>query len=379
MSDGNYKTDITNVFLNVIFVSLPKSFFAKIKIFLACGFQHLVLVHWLCWVKNSEINFTHPSLRYHWRPLLYRQDCQIFWDLNLTHCSAFLVSILIGLLNQFSSGQNNIEYLFFFFSSLLMHRERCTVSNVTNLSVSTRPSPLQWRWLLPVRCPWDPDLPSQFSAMAILAGHADASNHPAHLRPGDYGCQNLQAYRQRDPGKRDAFSEGPWTVAAHRFFSEFPCWWWNPTTGRCRYAEDIFSRRYQFSFLRSSSVPMSPISKEALEPHMRRTVGVLSWGLYGFARYFPPSHRTRYEQYEQTPFVFGPPDCCCRTRGLAQHRIPRSWKIRSYSEGRKWYHRIGGVKLNSEFSTIITSDPEQRAWLLQGVENHRQQYPDFGK
>ena len=38
-----------------------------------------------------------------------------------------------------------------------------------------------------------------------------------------------------------------------------------------------------------------------------------------------------------------------------------------------------GVKLISEFATIITSDPEKREWLLQGVENHRQQYPDFGK
>ena len=38
-----------------------------------------------------------------------------------------------------------------------------------------------------------------------------------------------------------------------------------------------------------------------------------------------------------------------------------------------------GVKLISEFATIITSDPQQRAWLLQGVESHRQQYPDFDK
>ena len=37
------------------------------------------------------------------------------------------------------------------------------------------------------------------------------------------------------------------------------------------------------------------------------------------------------------------------------------------------------VKLISEFATIITSDPKQREWLLQGVENYRQQYPDFGK
>ena len=28
----------------------------------------------------------------------------------------------------------------------------------------------------------------------------------------------------------------------------------------------------------------------------------------------------------------------------------------------------------SEFSRIITSDPEQRAWLLKGVENNRHQH-----
>ena len=38
-----------------------------------------------------------------------------------------------------------------------------------------------------------------------------------------------------------------------------------------------------------------------------------------------------------------------------------------------------GVKLISDFATIITNDPEQRAWLLQGVENHRKQYPCFAK
>ena len=38
-----------------------------------------------------------------------------------------------------------------------------------------------------------------------------------------------------------------------------------------------------------------------------------------------------------------------------------------------------GVKLIAEVATIITSDPEQREWLLQAIENHRQQYPNFGK
>ena len=38
-----------------------------------------------------------------------------------------------------------------------------------------------------------------------------------------------------------------------------------------------------------------------------------------------------------------------------------------------------GVKLISDFATIITTDPEQRQALLQGVENHRHKYPDFKK
>lgn len=38
-----------------------------------------------------------------------------------------------------------------------------------------------------------------------------------------------------------------------------------------------------------------------------------------------------------------------------------------------------GVKLISDFATIITTDPVQRQALLQGVENHRQKYPDFKK
>jgi hypothetical protein len=38
-----------------------------------------------------------------------------------------------------------------------------------------------------------------------------------------------------------------------------------------------------------------------------------------------------------------------------------------------------GVKLISDFATIITTDPEQREWLLQGVEYHRKEYPSFDK
>ena len=38
-----------------------------------------------------------------------------------------------------------------------------------------------------------------------------------------------------------------------------------------------------------------------------------------------------------------------------------------------------GVKLISDFATIITTDPDQRAWLLQGVEQHRKLYSSFDK
>lgn len=38
-----------------------------------------------------------------------------------------------------------------------------------------------------------------------------------------------------------------------------------------------------------------------------------------------------------------------------------------------------GVKLISDFATILTSDPQQRSWLLQGVEQHRKQFPSFDK
>ena len=38
-----------------------------------------------------------------------------------------------------------------------------------------------------------------------------------------------------------------------------------------------------------------------------------------------------------------------------------------------------GVKLISDFATKITTDHTQRQALLQGVEKHRQKYPDFNK
>ena len=38
-----------------------------------------------------------------------------------------------------------------------------------------------------------------------------------------------------------------------------------------------------------------------------------------------------------------------------------------------------GVKLISDFATIITTDEQQRAWLLQGVEQHRKLFPSFDK
>ena len=38
-----------------------------------------------------------------------------------------------------------------------------------------------------------------------------------------------------------------------------------------------------------------------------------------------------------------------------------------------------GVKLISDYANIITSDPEQRAALLQGVEKHRSEFKDFDK
>ena len=40
---------------------------------------------------------------------LVKQVSQIFWGLDITHCSVFLASIQIGLLNQLNSGQSNQE------------------------------------------------------------------------------------------------------------------------------------------------------------------------------------------------------------------------------------------------------------------------------
>ena len=36
-----------------------------------------------------------------------------------------------------------------------------------------------------------------------------------------------------------------------------------------------------------------------------------------------------------------------------------------------------GVRLISEYASILTKDEETRQFLLQGVERHRQMYPDF--
>ena len=37
-----------------------------------------------------------------------------------------------------------------------------------------------------------------------------------------------------------------------------------------------------------------------------------------------------------------------------------------------------GVKLISDFATAITTDEEQRAWLLQGVDKLRKNFSKFG-
>ena len=36
-----------------------------------------------------------------------------------------------------------------------------------------------------------------------------------------------------------------------------------------------------------------------------------------------------------------------------------------------------GVKMVSDFATILTQDEKMRDWLLQGVELNRRMYPDF--
>jgi len=38
-----------------------------------------------------------------------------------------------------------------------------------------------------------------------------------------------------------------------------------------------------------------------------------------------------------------------------------------------------GIKLNSDYTTLLTDDPVQRASLLQAVEDHRHKFPDFFK
>jgi hypothetical protein len=57
---------------------------------------------------------------------------------------------------------------------------------------------------------------------------------------------------------------------------------------------------------------------------------------------------------------------------LVAERFVRSVKVVNDAAER-------GVKLISDFATIVTTDPEQRAWLLQGVEHHRKLFPTFDK
>ena len=39
----------------------------------------------------------------------------------------------------------------------------------------------------------------------------------------------------------------------------------------------------------------------------------------------------------------------------------------------------GMSSFTQEYSCILTADPEQRASLMQAVEKHRRDYPDFRK
>ena len=38
-----------------------------------------------------------------------------------------------------------------------------------------------------------------------------------------------------------------------------------------------------------------------------------------------------------------------------------------------------GIKLNTDYTTILTDDEQQKLSLIQAVEKHRQDYPDFRK
>ena len=38
-----------------------------------------------------------------------------------------------------------------------------------------------------------------------------------------------------------------------------------------------------------------------------------------------------------------------------------------------------GVKMASDYATLLTKDDTMRAWILQGVEKSRRTYPDFKK
>ena len=40
---------------------------------------------------------------------------------------------------------------------------------------------------------------------------------------------------------------------------------------------------------------------------------------------------------------------------------------------------VRGIKLHSDYVSILTDNPRQRASMLQAVEEHRQKFPGFSK
>ena len=81
------------------------------------------------------------------------------------------------------------------------------------------------------------------SALTVLS-HDDLGRPRRRLQktPGTSATRRLRVSEpsgiQATWPRRDAFSEWLWTAVVRRFFYEFPCWWWNQTTGCCRNAED---------------------------------------------------------------------------------------------------------------------------------------------
>ena len=126
------------------------------------------------------------------------------------------MSKLILLLNQISSGQNKIGY--FFSSSLLLHEERCTLSDVIDHLFPQDPvlcngdDSFQWGvneiQIYPHSFqPWwsRPATPQISLRLYVLW----ATRTPPRIRhicdqKTIYGCQNLPASGQRDPGEREA-------------------------------------------------------------------------------------------------------------------------------------------------------------------------------